>query len=165
MEAAIWSLPAMAVSLESPENLAGPVNYHTAALIARVVAQSVLRYGLAPNVLLNVNVPYLPYEQLKGIRITRQGLRVYHDKLDQRLDPRGKPYYWTAGDLPTGVPEHGTDIGMLAEGCVSVTPIQLDLTAYHAIPDLNAWEWEIDNLMGFAASVGADMPILEIQAA
>ncbi len=164
MEAAIWGLPAIAVSLESPEHLVGPADYTASARIARVVAQSVLRYGLAPNVLLNVNVPYLPYEQLKGIRITRQGLRVYHDKLDQRLDPRGKPYYWTAGDLPTGVPERGTDIGVLTEGCVSVTPIQLDLTAYHAIPDLNAWEWETDNLMGFAASVGVDMPALEIQA-
>jgi 5'-nucleotidase len=101
MEAAIWGLPAIAMSLESPEHLVGPADYTASARIARVVAQSVLRYGLAPNVLLNVNVPYLPYEQLKGIRITRQGLRVYHDKLDQRLDPRGKPYYWTAGDLPT----------------------------------------------------------------
>jgi 5'-nucleotidase len=165
MEAAIWGLPAIAMSLESPEHLVGLADYTASARIARVVAQSVLRYGLAPNVLLNVNVPYLPYEQLKGIRITRQGLRVYHDKLDQRLDPRGKPYYWTAGDLPTGVPERGTDIGVLAEGCVSVTPIQLDLTAYHAIPDMNAWKWETDNLMGFAASIGADMPVLEIQAA
>ena len=165
MEAAIWGFPAIAMSLESPEHLVGPADYTASARIARVVAQSVLRYGLAPNVLLNVNVPYLPYEQLKGIRITRQGLRVYHDKLDQRLDPRGKPYYWTAGDLPTGIPERGTDIGVLAEGCVSVTPIQLDLTAYHAFPDLNSWEWEMDNLMGFAASVGASMPALEIQAA
>lgn len=165
MEAAIWGFPAIAMSLESPDHLVGPADYTASARIARVVAQSVLRYGLAPNVLLNVNVPYLPYEQLKGIRITRQGLRVYHDRLDQRLDPRGKPYYWTAGDLPTGVPERGTDIGVLAEGCVSVTPIQLDLTAYHAIPDLNSWEWEMDDLMGFSDFVSAEMPALEIQAA
>jgi 5'-nucleotidase len=152
------------MSLESPETLVGPADYRASARIARVVAQSVFRYGLAPNVLLNVNVPYLLYEQLKGIRITRMGLRVYHDKLDQRLDPRGKPYYWTAGDAPTGIPDRGTDIGMLAEGWVSVTPIQLDLTAYHAIPDLNSWEWETDALLGFAASVGAGMSIKEIQA-
>ena len=165
MEAAIGGLPAIAISLESPENLAGLADYRAAARIARVVSQSVLRYGLAPNVLLNVNVPYLPCEQLRGIRITRQGLRVYHDKLDQRIDPRGKPYYWTAGDLPTGVPERGTDIGVLAEGYVSVTPIQLDLTAYQVIPDLNTWEWETDNLMNFAASLGVQLPTLEIQGA
>jgi 5'-nucleotidase len=97
---------------------------------------------LAPHVLLNVNVPYLPELSIKGIQITRQGLRVYHDKLDRRMDPRGKPYYWTAGELPTGVPERGSDIGALSDGYVSITPIQLDLTAYHSIPDINAWEWE-----------------------
>lgn len=163
MEAVIWGVPAIAMSLESPENLVGAADYDAAARIARVVAQSVLRYGLAQNVLLNVNVPYLPYEQLKGIRITRQGLRVYHDKLDQRMDPRGKPYYWTAGDIPTGVPERGTDIGVLAEGCVSVTPIQLDLTAYHAIPDLNSWEWDTDNLQDFASSVRTEIPLIGLQ--
>ena len=165
MEAAIWGFPAIAMSLELPDNLVGPADYRGSARIARVVAQSVLRYSLAPNVLLNVNVPYLPYEQLKGIRITRQGLRVYHDKLDQRIDPRGKPYYWTAGDLPTGVPERGTDIGVLTEGYASVTPLQLDLTAYHAIPDLNSWEWETDNLQGLEASVSIEMPGIEIHAA
>jgi 5'-nucleotidase len=164
MEATIWGFPAIAVSLESPDNLVGPADYQPSARIARIIAQSVFRYGLVPNMLLNVNVPFLAYDQLKGIRITRQGLRVYHDKLDKRIDPRGKPYYWTAGDVPTGIPERGTDIGVLTEGWVSVTPIQLDLTAYHAIPDLNAWEWETDNLQGFAASVNAGTDILEIQA-
>ena len=165
MEAAIWGIPAIAMSLESPENLVGPADYYASARIARVVAQSVLHYSLAPNLLLNVNVPYLPYEQLRGIRITRLGLRVYHDRLDQRMDPRGKPYYWTAGDLPTGVPERGTDIGVLTEGYVSVTPLQLDLTAYHAIPDLNSWEWETVNLQGFEASVKIEVPAIEIHAA
>jgi len=161
MEAAIWGIPAIAVSLESPENLVGSADYRASARIAGVVAQSVIRYSLAPYVLLNVNVPYLPYEQLKSIRITRQGLRVYHDKLDQRMDPRGKPYFWTAGDLPTGVPERGTDIGALDEGCVSITPIQLDLTAYHAIPDLNAWEWETDNLQSLVVPASIELSITD----
>jgi 5'-nucleotidase len=142
MEAAIWSLPAIAVSLDSPDNLVGAVDYLPAAKIAHRVVKAVIRYGLAPHVLLNVNVPYLPELSIKGIQITRQGLRVYHDKLDRRMDPRGKPYYWTAGELPTGVPERGSDIGALSDGYVSITPIQLDLIAYHSIPDINAWEWE-----------------------
>jgi 5'-nucleotidase len=145
MEAAIWGIPAVAVSLDSPDNYVGRVDYQPAALIAAHIVQSVIRYSLAPNVLLNVNVPFLSELNIKGIQVTRRGLRVYHDKLDKRIDPRGKPYYWTAGDLPTGVPERGTDIGALAEGYVSITPIQLDLTAYHAIPDLNSWEWEHHN--------------------
>jgi 5'-nucleotidase len=56
------------------------------------------------------------------------------------VDPRGRPYYWIGGDAPTGVPERGTDVGALAEGFVSVTPLQLDLTAYRALTDLNTWQ-------------------------
>lgn len=65
-------------------------------------------------------------EQIRGIRTTRQGLRVYHSRLDERVDPRGRPYYWIGGDAPTGVPEHGTDVGALVEGFVSVTPSDSD---------------------------------------
>jgi 5'-nucleotidase len=153
MEAAIWCVPAVAVSLDSPDNQVGVPDYDPAARLAGKIVQSVMRYGLAENTLLNVNVPALPDEQIKGIQITRQGLRVYHDKVDQRLDPRKRPYYWLIGDSPTGIPERGTDFGALAEGYVSVTPIQLDLTAYRLLPDLNAWEWEDK---GFAAPSAAE---------
>jgi 5'-nucleotidase len=142
MEATIWGVPAVAMSVDSPDNHLGIVDYAPAARVAHKVAQAVLQYGMASHVLLNVNVPYLPEEQIKSIQITRQGLRVYHDKVDKRMDPRNRPYYWVIGDAPTGVPERGTDIGALADGHVSVTPIQLDLTAYHFISDLNAWEWQ-----------------------
>jgi 5'-nucleotidase len=145
MEAAIWGIPAVAISLDSPDNYPGAVDYSPTARIARRIVYEVICHGLSPNTLLNVNVPFLPEEQIAGIQITRQGLRVYHDKLDRRIDPRGKPYYWTAGDLPTGIPERGTDIGALANGYVSITPVQLDLTAYAAIPDLNAWGWDIQH--------------------
>jgi 5'-nucleotidase len=144
MEAAIWCVPAVAMSLDSPDTQVGVPDYTPAARLAGRIVQSVLRYGLADNTLLNVNVPALPEENIKGIQVTRQGLRVYHDKVDRRLDPRKRPYYWLIGDVPTGVPERGTDIGALAEGYVSVTPIQLDLTAYRLLPDLNAWEWDDD---------------------
>jgi len=78
--------------------------------------------------------------EIKGHRITRQGLRVYRDRLDTRKDPRGKPYYWIGGDAPSGIPEDGTDIGALADGWVSVTPLQLDLTAYPALHLLKNWK-------------------------
>jgi 5'-nucleotidase len=141
MEATIWGIPAVAFSVDSPDNHLGLVDYVPSAHYASQVVQSVLRYGLPQNVLLNVNIPYLPLEQMKGIQVTRQGLRLYHDKLDRRVDPRGREYYWTVGEFPTGVPERGSDIGALADGFVSVSPIQLDLTAYQTIPDLNSWEW------------------------
>jgi len=102
----------------------------------------VIENGLSHEILLNINVPFLPDEKLRGVVLTRQGLRVYHSRLDERTDPRNKPYYWIGGDAPTGVPERGTDVGALAEGFVSVTPLQLDLTAYRALTDLNTWHWD-----------------------
>ncbi len=75
------------------------------------------------------------------MRVTRQGLRVYRDRLDERRDPRGVPYYWIGGDYPTGVPDAGTDFEALRDGYVSVTPLQLDLTCYPAAERLRQWEW------------------------
>jgi 5'-nucleotidase len=90
---------------------------------------------------LNVNVPYLKESELKGYMITRQGLRVYRDALDVRMDPRGKPYYWIGGEAPTGVAENGTDFGALSQGYVSITPLQLDLTHRKAMDVLKEWNF------------------------
>jgi 5'-nucleotidase len=106
------------------------------------VVSTAREHHLLPGMLLNVNIPYLPAEEIRGIRITRQGLRVYRDRLDKRIDPRGRPYYWIGGDSPTGTPEEGTDVGAIAAGYVSITPIQLDLTMYNAIPTLGDWDWK-----------------------
>jgi 5'-nucleotidase len=142
MEAAIWGIPAVAVSLDSPDNYPGLIDYSTAAEAAGWVVEAFSRYGLPPNYLINVNVPFIPLPEIKGLRVTRMGLRVYHDKVDKRVDPRGKPYYWIIGESPTGITELGTDIGALSEGFVSITPLQLDLTAYQLMSDMNSWEWK-----------------------
>ena len=73
--------------------------------------------------------------------ITRQGLRVYRDALDPRVDPHGRPYYWIGGQSPTGVDEAGTDFGALKAGYVSITPLQLDLTALQALEEMKKWDW------------------------
>jgi 5'-nucleotidase len=143
MEAVIAGVPGIAVSLETVEGYIGDIDYAPAAQIAGKIIQQVIENGLANEVLLNVNVPLLSEEKLRGIKITRQGLRVYHSRLDERFDPRGRPYYWIGGDAPTGVPERGTDVGALAEGFVSVSPLQLDLTGYRTLTDLNTWQWEV----------------------
>jgi 5'-nucleotidase len=142
MEAVISEVPGIAVSLDSKPGH-GDLDYSPAARVAARVAAQVIANGLPEGVLLNVNVPCLPDDQIKGIKITRQGLRVYHDALDARKDPRGRPYYWIGGDFPTGVAEDGADFGTLAEGYVSVTPLQLDLTAYKAIEVLKDWGLEL----------------------
>ncbi len=139
MEAVIMGVPGVAVSLEVPEGQIGDADYGPAARAAREVVERLIKNGLPAGILLNVNVPALPADQIKGYMMTRQGLRVYHNRLDERTDPRGRPYYWIGGDAPTGVPERGTDVGALAEGYISVTPLQLDLTAYRALSDLNTW--------------------------
>lgn len=141
MEAVIAGLPGIAVSLDLPENHIAELNYYPAARVARRVVEHVIANGLPAETLLNVNVPYLDDEELRGFLLTRQGLRVYHSRLDERIDPRGRPYYWIGGDAPTGVAERGTDVGALAEGYVSITPLQLDLTAYRVLSDLNHWNW------------------------
>ena len=141
MEAVITNVQGIAVSLNSPDGPKEGLDYSTAAIVARHVVERVIANGLPEGVVLNVNVPYLKEPDLKGYMITRQGLRVYRDALDQRIDPRGRPYYWIGGEAPTGIAEEGTDVGALAEGYVSITPLQLDLTNYKAMDALKKWEW------------------------
>jgi 5'-nucleotidase len=141
MEAAIWGIPAIAVSLDSPENLIGPLDFSTASAAARQVAEQVLENGLPSHTILNVNIPYLSENEIKGFCITRLGLRIYHDKLVKREDPRGRPYYWIGGEAPTGLAENDTDVGALMQGYISVTPIQLDMTAYQMLEKVNSWKW------------------------
>jgi 5'-nucleotidase len=138
MEAAIWGVPGIAVSLCTPDNLNGPADYGIAAEAALQVARTAASNQLKPGLVLNVNIPYLPEGHLSGIQVTRQGLRVYHDHVESRSDPRGKPYYWVIGESPTSIPEPGTDVGAVAEGYVSVTPLHLDMTAYQCLPELSA---------------------------
>jgi 5'-nucleotidase len=141
MEAVISGVKGVAVSVDGREATLEAVDYSTAAIVARRVIERLLSDGLPDGVVLNVNVPYCKEDQLKGFQITNQGLRVYRDALDQRLDPRGRPYYWIGGEAPTGIEEEGTDVGALAQGFVSITPLQLDLTHYKAMDVLKKWKW------------------------
>lgn len=141
MEAVIWGVPAMAVSLNTDENHLGALDYEPAAEYARQIAEAIQQHRLPAGILLNVNIPYMPLDQIKGLQITRQGLRVYRDRLDQHVDPSGRAYFWIRGDAPTGIPEKGTDFGALSQGYVSITPLQLDLTAYPALHLLDNWKW------------------------
>jgi 5'-nucleotidase len=143
MEAVITgAVPGFAISLDAPEYNTGPMDYSTAARVARLVVEKAMLAGVPEGVLLNINVPYLPFDQLKGFMLTRQGLRVYRDVLEKRLDPRGRPYYWIGGEAPTGVLENGTDFGALKAGYVSITPLQLDLTARDALAVMQTWGWD-----------------------
>lgn len=142
MEGAISGIRSLAFSLNGSDETPQPVDYGPAAHAAQVIVRQVLEQSLPANTLLNVNVPALPGDQIRGYRITRQGTRIYRDRLLKREDPRGRPYYWIGGDAPTGVVEEGTDFGALESGYVSITPVQLDLTAYGFMPELERWQWD-----------------------
>jgi len=139
MEAVIFGIPAIAVSLDSYES----EDFAYAARFAAGLVKLALERGLPPDVFLNVNVPALPQGEIAGIKITRLGKRVYSDKLVERQDPRGRNYYWIGGEPPSGVPEEGTDIWALANNYVSITPLHLDMTQYQMVEELRQWGLEI----------------------
>lgn len=134
MEAAIHGINGIAFSQEHASN--GEVqDYAVSQTVIQQVMDRFLEKKLPAEIFLNVNIPNISKDDLKGIQITRQGTRIYHDELEVRTDPRGGTYYWIAGDMPTGLPDPGTDIGALSEGFASVTPLQLDLTAHDRLKD------------------------------
>jgi 5'-nucleotidase len=130
MEGALSNIPSVAVSVESS------AAYEQAAAFAAKLVPLVVEHGLPREVLLNVNVPNGP---IKGVQFTRMGTRVYNDELVARIDPRGRPYYWIGGSAPTGIPDDGTDVGALSNGYISITPIQLDMTAHKFMGTLKEW--------------------------
>ncbi|MHB0876793.1 MAG: 5'/3'-nucleotidase SurE [Anaerolineae bacterium] len=145
MEACISGLPAIAVSLACYERGA---DYGPAATMAAAIARAVAAIGLPDGIFLNVNVPRLPLADLGGIEVTRLGRRVYRDVLIRRLDPGGRPYYWIGGDPPSGEAEVGTDIWAVETGHVSVTPVQMDMTAYQLLDTKQHWVERLQEALG-----------------
>jgi 5'-nucleotidase len=140
MEATIAGIPGLAVSLDTPEEHKASIDYEPSAHLAAHIIKSLVHYTLPKPFLLNINFPYGPVDTMRGVAITRQGLRVYRDALVERADPRGRPYYWIGGEAPTGVPDQGTDFWALSERLVSITPLQLDLTAHDQLEVLKSWD-------------------------
>ena len=137
-EAVIWHCPAIAFSLVDAE---ADADYSAAAAIARHIVAQKLYAKLPPLTLLNVNVPPLPLNEIKGYQVVRQGLRQYHGELVTRLDPRGQPYYWLGGAAPGGdTNQVGTDIWAIHNGYVSLTPIHMDMTNHAMLADMKDWE-------------------------
>jgi 5'-nucleotidase len=140
MEAVLYGIPAIAISLDSYTD----PDFETAATFATQLAPVVLKNRLPELTLLNVNVPVT---HIRGVQVTKQGRRIYHDELVERVDPMGRPYYWIGGGRPTGdVEDVGTDVWALAKGYISITPIHLDLTAHDFDPELKSWnmqDWDI----------------------
>lgn len=142
LEAAIWGIPAIAFSQDTSSHHLSEQDFSPAVEYAQKIIRTTLFRGLYPKIVLNVNIPNLPSGNIQGIQITRQGQRIYHDHLERRADPRGNPYYWVIGEKPGGVAECGTDIGAVADGYVSITPLQIDFTSYQWMNELGRWNWD-----------------------
>ena len=146
MEGVRAGIPAIAVSYDTISAPEGPPDYSKAAsFAARLAAFLIGEVKIPPGVLLNVNIPYLPNPRPIGVEITRLGGEAYSNYLVTGTDPHGRKYYWVSGDPLTDVPpeEKGTDIGAIAEGRISITPIHLDLTDYSLLERMKGWETKL----------------------
>jgi 5'-nucleotidase len=140
MEGRFLGLPTIAVSLVG-KTLVGAqlTHFDTAARIAVELVQKIERAGLAPDTVLNVNVPDRPYAELSGIRATRLGFRHKSEQILKDTDPYGRPIYWIG---PAGVGQdagEGTDFNAIEQGAVAVTPLKVDLTRYEAVEGIADW--------------------------
>jgi len=135
MEGAILGIPSIAISVAAFED----VRFDIAARFAARLARRCVDGPLPDDTLLNVNVPNLPVDQLKGVALTRQGARRYLSSLERRTDPRGQTYYWLTGQRQLGPDEEGTDAWALAAGYVSVTPVHLNMTDERLLRELETW--------------------------
>ncbi|MEO8673556.1 MAG: 5'/3'-nucleotidase SurE [Tahibacter sp.] len=137
MEGRFLGLPAIAVSLVTRDHKGE--HFETAAQAALILMRRLLVDPLPADTILNVNVPDLPWAQIRGFSVTRLGRRHRSAPCIQQLDPRGRPIYWIG---PAGAAEDagpGTDFHAVEEGCISITPIHVDLTRYQALEKVAGW--------------------------
>src|SRR5215475_13506696 len=140
MEGTLLGVPSMAVSQSEPET----DGFDGAGPVARAVATRLLVEGLPAKTLLNVNVPR---GEVKGIRLTRLGHRVYREKVIREVDPRGRPYYWIGAGPPEWAEDTGADIAAVHGGFASVTPLHLDLTHHGALGRMTEWEGALNAVL------------------
>ncbi|MBS0377683.1 MAG: 5'/3'-nucleotidase SurE [Proteobacteria bacterium] len=143
VEGRFLGLPTLAVSLCTGSAKDG--HFETGAEVARVLVERLLKQPLERALILNVNVPDVPFAQLKGFRATRLGYRHRSEAVMQAQDPRGRPVYWVGPAGPEQDAGPGTDFEAVAHGYVSVTPLQVDLTRHAALPQISQW---LDGLRG-----------------
>lgn len=130
IEAAIFRIPGIAVSLASRDE-----DFANAARFAAALTRRVLDEGLSAGTILNVNVP--PGE-IRGARLTHQGTRTAELRIQEGLDPRGKGYFWIGGQVLSWKDEHGSDYEAVSEGYASITPLRIDMTDYRLLEELRS---------------------------
>src|SRR5438132_9012543 len=132
LEATILGVPGIAVSLVARENF----DFTEAARVAVLSVKKVLAEGLPEGTLLNINVPL---GEVKGVRVTRQGIKNARPVITEHIDPRGKPYFWIGEQYFRSNAEDGTDYRAIEDGYISVTPLKSDMTDHRALTAIDSW--------------------------
>lgn len=138
IEAGIEGIPAIGFSLCDYNWSA---NFDHCKSYVKAIAENVLKHGLDHGTVLNVNFPNLEKKDIKGVKICRQAKANWEEEFDKRQNPYGKDYYWLTGKFVNLDQGEDTDEWALANGYVSLVPIQFDLTAHHSIQNLNTWDF------------------------
>jgi len=134
LEATILGVPGIAISLVARDHF----DFTEAARFAQLAARKILAEGLPEGTLLNVNVPQ---GQIKGVKVTRQGIKNARPVITEHIDPRGKPYFWIGEQYFRSNAEDGTDYHAIEDGYISVTPLKSDMTDHGALPEIGSWNY------------------------
>jgi 5'-nucleotidase len=137
VEGAIEGIPSIGFSLLDFD---ADADFDASIHFARKITQNVLENGLPSGTCLNVNIPKGDLENIKGIKICRQGRAFWEDSFDKRVDAFGKDYYWLTGNFSVTDKGADTDMWALDNNFVSIVPTQFDMTAHHLISSLNEWD-------------------------
>ncbi|WP_282050608.1 5'/3'-nucleotidase SurE [Maribacter aquivivus] len=137
VEAGIEGIPAIGFSLC---DYSWNADFSQAQDFIHDIVTQALANGIPKGTVLNVNIPKLKKEEIKGIKVCRQAKANWKEKFDKRTNPMGKDYYWLTGEFELLDKGEDTDEWALANGYISVVPTQFDLTAHHVIQELNTWE-------------------------
>jgi len=141
LEGTLLGIPSIAVSLEGE----GTFRFETAAHYAAQIAKAVLRHGLPPETLLNVNVPNRARGAIAGVKLTALSRRQFLNPVIEKVDPRGRKYYWIAGTRISWDRGKDSDDRAVRQGLVSITPLHMDLTHYGVMDDLRSWARTLEN--------------------
>lgn len=135
MEGTLLGIPSIAVSLVGLKSF----DFKSAAAFAAKLTRFVFKHSLPPDTLLNVNVPSV--KTIKGHRITVQGKRTFGDTIVEKIDPRGRKYYWIGGEIIKIEGGRGTDYHAIRRGYISITPLHLDMTNHSVLGELAKWRF------------------------
>lgn len=136
MEGTILGIPAIAVSLAGEGS--GDIQSY-ADVLHQLLLQILGRPSIPKETFFNVNIPGIPASEIKGIRVTRLGRRVYSDSLVRREDPGGREYFWIGGGVSSWSGGEDSDFRALEAGYISITPMHLDLTNHRLIDEVRSW--------------------------